>query len=357
MEESLVHNIENRFIRVAAKCTDAEYKALQVFLSKYCCLVCLPGYCNSKEQLMQLVSDVESDYRHYLYGVSDNVVLLYRCTRKLKPSRGLIYIDSTFVTFPDWKHRLISDIETRQRITMEKEAIAKINGALLPNVKGISALYDDVEIKNNTVSIIASGTSVDELSDTDLEYIKSNSLMFGINYSVVRFNPDVLIWADHEPAQYLNQFYKDHKKETLLLGNAHSVMGNDRFSSLVGTAFWRNVDYWWTPKGMLKNLSLTWLLQLLNIYFPPDIRILLFGVDLYGAEKWYDSYIAFDKAKKLLDKPKKDDSVAITSKDLRRTQVYLKELLRAGRIPEHIYNCNPTSKLEVFEKRLFKELI
>lgn len=357
MEESLVHNIESRFIRVGAKCTDTEYKALQVLLSKYCCLIGLPGHCNSKDQLMQSIREIEQDYRHYLHDVSNNVVILHRLTRKLEPSKGLIYVDSTFFKPKDWKHQLISDIENRQRIAVEKEAIATINGALLPGVKGVSALYDDIEVKNNTVSIVASGTSVNALSDADLDYIKSNSLMFGINYSVARFNPDVLIWADHEPAHYLKQFYKSHEKETLLLGSTHSVTENERFGSLVGTAFWQSVDYWWTTKGMLKNLTLTWLLQLLHLHFPSDIRILLFGVDLYGTEKWYDSYMNFDKAKKLLDKPKKDDEVAISRKDLRRTQVYLKELLRAGRIPEKIYNCNLKSKLEVFEKLPFKELI
>lgn len=357
MQESLAHKIEKRFIKVGAKCPDDDYKMLQVVLSKYYCLVCLPGKCHSKEDIIRSVGEVESDHMHYLHGVGNNVVLLFRCTRKPTKLDDTLYIDSIFFKNLDWRAQLLAGIDERQRAYREEDAIVNINGTLLPGVKGVSALYEDTGVKNNTVSIVASGTSVNELTDKELTYIKSRSLMFGINYSVVRFNPHVLIWADHEPAQYLSQFYKSNKKKTLLLGSVHSVKGNERFGSLIGSPFWQSVDYWWTPEGMLKNLTLTWLLQLLHIHFPPDIRVLLFGVDLYGTEKWYDSYIGFDKAKKLLENPEKEDSVAITGKDLQRTQLYMEELLSVGKIPGNIYNCNPGSKLELFEKVPFRKIL
>ena len=357
MDEVVIHKIKDVFIKVATKCTDEEYKVLQVHLSKYCCLICLPDTCNSLTQVTQSVSQIEQDHMYYLHDLNKEVVLLFRCSRKLKNTASIIQIDSTFLKLPDWKSQLVLNIESLQRLYTEEKAIAKINGTLLPAVKGVSALYRDIGTKNNTISIMASGTSINELTDKELDFIKKNSLMIGINYSVVRFNPDVLIWSDNEPAHFLNQFYKSNKKETILLGSVHSVKENHQFNSLIGTEFWQNVDYWWTTKGMLKNLTLTWLLQLIHDYFPPNIKVLLFGVDLYGTEKWYDSYMSFDKAKKLLGKSKKDDEVGITGKDLDRTQFFLNELLRLGKIPSNIYNCNPKSKLDLFEKVSYKEML
>ena len=87
---------------------------------------------------------------------------------------------------------------------------------------------------------------------------------------------------------------------------------------------------------------MVWALQWLQKYFP-EKTILLFGVDMYSkspsAAKWYDQYTDFDRKKR-------GKGYKINTK-LRQCAQQIRQYVTRKKV----YNCNPLSQLDYFEKR------
>ena len=234
---------------------------------------------------------------------------------------------------------------------------------------------EKLNIKEPIISIIASGNSINQLSDSDIDYICSNTYSIGFNYSPCRFKKlSQVFYIDTRVKRYLDSI----KGDLIKSGTRVTTEKNKRLVDVYyGTGKGKNIcadkdDKRGKPREIFiqrYNLSITTLLRMLETYYPKK-KFLIFGLDLCVGEdnvlKWYDKYIESDIVDRVGQLPKND----LLSSGLRRhshpetgyqnTAKELDQIVRGGCGPTKgnlFFNANPDSKYERFKKVDWKQFI
>jgi 2-polyprenyl-3-methyl-5-hydroxy-6-metoxy-1,4-benzoquinol methylase len=189
------------------------------------------------------------------------------------------------------------------------------------------------------IALFGSGSSVHDISESDLACIKAHAFTITLNYAPIHLNGHLNMWSDRKVSDFLENHYSQAPKECLLLAQEGRVNGKLN----------EKVDFWFnrSKENLKGNYTLVWALQLLKRYFP-NKPILLFGVDMYCTHekeaKWYDRYIDYDRKRK-------GQHVRLTH-TLRQCALQLQQ-----HIPKTgVYNCNLSSQLDHFEKKDWRSL-
>tara|TARA_R110001592_G_scaffold192795_14_gene439847 strand:+ start:9083 stop:9790 length:708 start_codon:yes stop_codon:yes gene_type:complete len=221
-----------------------------------------------------------------------------------------------------------------------------------------------LNIEHPIISIIASGNSVNKLTDSDIDYIYSNTYTIGFNYAPCRFKKlNQVFYIDTRVKKYLDSIKGDLEKSNTKVTTPHNRKLLDVYEK----------KYISRPSGgdivfMKYNLSITTLLRMLEMEFP-NKKYVIFGLDLYAdgdTLKWYDNYIDAD-LDRLGEKP---NGMEYLSSGLRRhshpergyenTAKELDKIIRGGIGPAKgntFFNANLDSKYERFKKVDWKEFI
>ena len=222
-----------------------------------------------------------------------------------------------------------------------------------------------LNIKDPVISIIASGTSVNDLSDSDINYICSNTYTIGINYTSCRFkNLDLIFYIDTRVKNYLDTIKND-------LIESDTRVTTTKNKKLLDVYKGKNIS---AERGgeivfIKYNLSITTLLRMLELYYP-NKKFLIFGLDLYVGEdktlKWYDSYIENDILDRVGKKPQGDLVGGVLRRHSHPERGYantakeLDQILRGGSGPTKgnlFFNANLDSKYERFKKVDWRKFI
>lgn len=194
-------------------------------------------------------------------------------------------------------------------------------------------------IPNPFIALFASGSSVHDISEEDLAHIKANAFVISLNYAPIHLKAHLNMWSDRKVSNFLEQHYNKHPKDCLFLAQEGRVSEH----------FKKKIDYWFSKKkeGLKGNYTLVWALQLLQKYYPKK-TILLFGVDMYAPNfkeaKWYDRYTDFDRKKR-----GKNYKISIKLKQCaKQIRQYISK--------NGVYNCNPLSQLDYFEKKDWRKI-
>ncbi len=191
-----------------------------------------------------------------------------------------------------------------------------------------------LQIPHPQIAIFASGSSIHRLSPQAFGFIRERAFTVTLNYAPVHLRGHLNMWSDRKVSEFLEAHYANRPKDSLWLARKGRVT----------PGLQERVDYWFGQREdrLRGNFTLVWALQLFRRYFP-DKTILLFGVDMKteapGEAKWYDRYTDFDK--------KKRGDRYDTSGKLAKCADQLRQYVPAA----NIYNCNPDSELDYFEKR------
>lgn len=221
-----------------------------------------------------------------------------------------------------------------------------------------------LNIDHSVISIIASGNSVNDLTDSDIDYICSNTYSIGLNYAPCRFKElSQVFYIDTRVRKYLDSIKSFLRKSKTKITTPHNrklleVYERKHISKQQGG----DIVF------QKYNLSLTTLLRMLEIEYP-DKKYIIFGLDLYSdgsTLKWYDNYIDSD-----LDRIGEiPNGMATQSSGLRRhshpergyvnTAKEIDQIIRGGIGPAKgntFFNANLDSKYERFKKVDWKEFI
>jgi hypothetical protein len=148
------------------------------------------------------------------------------------------------------------------------------------------------------------------------------------------------MWSDRRVSDFLAAHYRDRPKDRLFL-----VQAPQRPTTISDL-----VDFWFdrVSERLQGDYTVVWALMLLQNCFP-EKRILLFGLDFYfespGEAKWYDRFTDFDRKRRSRHYP--------VQTKLDQCARQLEQFCRR----ENVYNCNPRSRLNYFEKREWQELL
>jgi glycosyl transferase family 2/glycosyl transferase family 29 (putative sialyltransferase) len=206
-------------------------------------------------------------------------------------------------------------------------------------------MFSSLKIDDNIISVFGSGSSIKELTEDDIELIKSRSFLITLNYAPVNIRGDLNIFSDRKVAEFLRDFYRDHEKTELLLSRSCAFSRKDS-NSLIN-----QIDCWFDCKQMdLKgSFTLVWLCQMLEKYFPKK-PVLIFGLDLYYDSqtkgKWYDYYTQFDVKKR----GSRFNHGAMLDKCGAQLNKFLKN-------KKQFINCNPKSGYNGFIKKDWNDLL
>ncbi len=178
------------------------------------------------------------------------------------------------------------------------------------------------------------------MPDEDFAQIKAQAFVVTLNYAPIRLRGHLNLWSDRRVSQFLEQYYASRPKDCLFLVQENRT----------SRAFRPKVDFWFDRKkeNLQGNYTIVWALQLLRKYFP-EKKILLFGVDLYASDteqaKWYDRFTDYDRKKRG------------TQYQLHQKLNQCGEQIALYVPPQNIYNCNPRSHLQHFEKKNWREVL
>ncbi len=210
-----------------------------------------------------------------------------------------------------------------------------------PAPKPALARFSQCRIEPDTIALFGSGNSIHDLDEAERAHLLKRCFVITLNYAPVRLPSHLNIWSDRRVADFLAAHYRDRPKDRLLLFQAPH-----RFHAIAGL-----VDFWFDPRSerLPGNFTVVWALQLLQRYFP-EKRVLLFGLD-FNADtvteaKWYDRYTDFDRRRRVPDLPRLQAKLHACARQL-------EQFCRR----DNVYNCNPRSRLDCFEKRAWQELL
>lgn len=206
-----------------------------------------------------------------------------------------------------------------------------------------------LKIEKPIISVFASGLSVLQLSNTELEQIHNKSYTIFINYALTYFDPkyiDALFFSDKKVSIWLSEnIIKQNKPITYKL-----ISRNEAFTHNKPYDIFQAIDYFFELKKdkIYGNYSLPWLLQLIQKYFPKK-EIMIFGLDMKAESnetaKYYDCYTGYD----YLNRGQKYDIGKKLDQCAEQLKIYIKQ-------HEHIYNCNLDSGFNYFKKKDWKSI-
>ena len=188
--------------------------------------------------------------------------------------------------------------------------------------------------------MFGSGNSVADLGAEERAYLLKKCFVVTVNYAPIHLAGHLNMWADGRVSEFIAAHYAGRPKDRLFLARA-----SERNRDMAG-----QIDYWFSPsaESLKGTYTVGWALQLMQRHFP-EKRVLLFGFDGCVAPgavaKWYDAHTDFDCRRRVKGYPvqRKLDQCA------RQLERYCRR--------EGVFNCNPRSRLDYFEKREWQELL
>ena len=186
------------------------------------------------------------------------------------------------------------------------------------------------DIAQDTISYFGSGESILTLSENDLRIIKEKTFVCTTNYGFKFIPCHLNIHSDIKVTDFIVDYLHDNKKNFLILSRSEAFNSTNNIHESI-------VDYWFNSHRLAKSCySVVWMLDWLSKNYA-DKRILLFGFDMYGNEKFYDSKTDYDLIKR-------GKNYNITSK-LASCAKHLEQIKN-----KNIFNCNPQSSLVLYPK-------
>lgn len=197
----------------------------------------------------------------------------------------------------------------------------------------------DLEFGKTAWAVFASGPSVTDMPVEEVWAVRSRCSTVFLNYAMCRFGceeMDVLAWNDWSVSDWLS---RGGLKPGVRLWSSEAAFPFGEPAPLMD-----DVDCWFDSS--FGNFTLTNVLRDLR-KFHPTRDVLLFGVDFEARDdeaKWYDRFVDEDKKRRRKDKPF-DGMFEAQRREL--------ALLDGSRI----WNCNLSSKLDVFKKSEWREAL
>lgn len=155
-------------------------------------------------------------------------------------------------------------------------------------------------IKEDYVSVFASGNSVLTYTKEELDLIKEKTYMIGINYCVTYLRPHMLFWSDKNVTDFLIPHYSQNPIQETLVSREPAFNS----SNPAHNEFKNRVHYWFdkNTNQLPGNYTIVWILSLLTRFLPPNKKIMVFGLDMKIDEndkekklKWYDRFTQHDR--------------------------------------------------------------
>jgi hypothetical protein len=159
-----------------------------------------------------------------------------------------------------------------------------------------TANFEKLQISQNTITVLASGDSVNKMSPEQFEYLKKTTYIITMNYSPCKFIGHANIWSDIKVTDFLRQHYMNKEKDHLFISRQEAFRaGTNEWAD-----FHKKIDYFFSTASMKGHYTLGWIFQLLYQYFPQK-QVIVFGLDLKEIDnandikKWYDRIIKNDQ--------------------------------------------------------------
>jgi len=152
----------------------------------------------------------------------------------------------------------------------------------------------ELKINKPLITIFASGNSILNLTDEDFSLIRNKSFTIGLNYSVLKYHTDMIMWSDKKPSDFLQSYFSNNLKTQYLLSR-EKAFSQEKHKVLIEL-----VDFWFDERkdNLIGNYTIVWLIQLLKKTFP-HMPIAIFGLDMIAPSndqaKWYDKFTTIDK--------------------------------------------------------------
>lgn len=204
---------------------------------------------------------------------------------------------------------------------------------------------NELNINKEFISVFGSGESILQIPKENIWKIKEKSFTIFTNYAPSNFTSkemDMLIFSDRKVAMWLSENKYFENKNYLWYSHGKAFPKEIPFNAF------EKVNYWFDEQRerFCGNYTVVWLLQALQKYFPNKI-ILLFGVDMYKKEvdKWYDKFTNYDINKR----GKRYNVIEKLNQCTLQLKNYVKNL--------NIFNCNLNSKLDLYPKKDWKEIL
>ena len=200
---------------------------------------------------------------------------------------------------------------------------------------------DKAPIDTDTITVFASGNSIEDLSAEDIQYIKDRSFLITVNYAPIKIVGHMNIHSDKRVTEFLHKHFQEHKKQMLVLTRERAFNPRGALEKEFKECY---VDYWFNEqKEKIKgNYTIVWLLQLLEKYYS-NKKVLIFGLDMTYTDaskaKWYDHHTSADLAVRGPRYP--------VDRKLSQCTDQLTKFLNNK---EMFINCNPNSGCSVFNK-------
>lgn len=196
----------------------------------------------------------------------------------------------------------------------------------------------DILGQQKCVAVFASGPSLLRMDIEEVRAVKEKCFTVFLNYAMSRFGPeemDVLAFGDWRVSRWMAN---GNLKSGVKLLATWSAFQDCQPKDILG-----KVDAW--IESSRGNFTLTNVLHDLR-KMVPDRRIILFGVDMKvepEAVKWYDLYTDADR------------KMRRETDHTRCFEAQRRELaLVDGKM---VWNCNPDSALDVFEKAEWRDVV
>lgn len=204
-------------------------------------------------------------------------------------------------------------------------------------------VFKDIVIEHDYISVFGSGTSINNMSDDEIDAIRSNSFMITMNYAPIKLTGHLNMWSDKKVTAFLQDHYEKSPKNCLFLARDKSMVTNK-------ISLFKKVDYWFNERQekIKGNYTIVWLLQMLERHFPQK-KVLIFGMDMAVIDdrraKWYDDHTDYDYRKRG------------RVNTARKLNICADQLDRYVKRTDMFVNCNVDSNYNGFEKKNWKEAL
>jgi hypothetical protein len=210
-----------------------------------------------------------------------------------------------------------------------------------------------LSIPHDVITIIASGDSADKLTEQQFEYLKEKTFVITMNYAPVKFIGHANIWSDTKVTEFLRDIYSRKEKDHVFISRREAFRPGDEWKD-----FHAKVDYWFSTEKLKCHYTLSWLFQLLQLYFPKKY-VAVFGLDLKPIDdmndikKFYDRYTLHDANRRGKGFPLQKKLDAFQSELIR----LIEQEDSFRRWTNNVMNINPDSNCILFKKISWDALV
>lgn len=195
-------------------------------------------------------------------------------------------------------------------------------------------------IKQDRISVIASGTSIEQMTNGDIERIRNSSFQITLNYAPCKMQGHLNLWSDVVVSEFLYDYFlvQGHPRVTELATRDSAFTRDSKVNFLK-----EHISAWFDKHkdGLQGNYTIVWLLQMLQKYIPQK-EIFIFGLDMkvdgLGPDhyKWYDVHTKKD----FNHRGKGFPAIQKLQECSGQLDSYIS--------PDRVWNCNPDSGYKRF---------